>query len=125
MNYRTKKNIFDKKKPPEANASTQKRQEVKKKPPDANASTQERQTNLKKCQNKAKKNKKGQRHKGHAKDVTAFTTVTMVNAVTPRPFLLQARLPEHEKNKYLNFQKESYVQILIFNTPDSRNKKKH
>ncbi len=38
-----------KKKPPEANASTQKRHKVKKKPPEANASTQKRQKEKKKA----------------------------------------------------------------------------
>ena len=122
-----------KKKPPEANASTQKRQKVKKKP-EANASTQKRQTNVKKCQTNVKKcqtkvNKKLKRTRKDkdTKIVTLFTmdTNTMVNAVTKRPFLLHFNLPEHEQNKYLIFPTESYVQILIFNTPDSRNLKKH
>ena len=80
----------------------------KKKPPDANASTQERQTNSKSVKTKPKRTRKDKDTK-----------------VTPRPFLLQASLPEPQKNKYLIFQKESYMQILIFNTPDSRNLKKH
>ena len=75
MNYRIQKRRFDKKKPPEANSSTQKLQKVKRKRQEANASTQKSQTNIKKCQRNNKKSKKGL-------FVTALTMVSIVNKVT-------------------------------------------
>ncbi len=91
----------------------------------AHRSVKQTSKSVKQTSKSVKQKSKRTRKDTDTKIVTLFTMDTMVNAVTKRPFLLQARLPEHEKNKYLIFQKESYVQILIFNTPDSRNLKKH
>ncbi len=79
----------------------------------------------KSVKHKSTKKSKRTRKDKDTKIATLFTMDTMVNAVTKRPFLLHFNLPEHEKNKYSIFPTESYVQILIFNTPDSRNLKKH